>query len=63
MCCTGGTVGSRQMEYSPGLLPTTSKELGNAFLSVNMSLMSANANSLVKGLHFINYGVGKGLHL
>ena len=37
-----GTVESRQMEYSPGMLPTASKELGNAFLSVNMSVMSAN---------------------
>ena len=32
-CCTGGTEGSRQMLYTPGMLPVVSKDWGNTFLS------------------------------
>ena len=30
--CTGGTKGSRQMVYTPGILPVVSNDWGNAFL-------------------------------
>ena len=52
-CCTGGIVGSRQMEYSPGMLPTVSKEVGTAFLNLNMSSKSDNDKwSLKRGYTF-----------
>ena len=31
-CCTGGTEGSRQIVYTPGILPVVPKDWGNAFL-------------------------------
>ena len=46
-----GTVGSRHMEYLPGMFLTASEKDGNALVSEKMSLLTAN-------IYF-----GKGLHL
>ena len=37
-CCTGGKVGSRQIVYSPGMLPVVSKQLGECFFKRNYVL-------------------------
>ena len=37
VCCIGGKVGTRQIVYTPGMLPVVSKDLRNAFLRETMS--------------------------
>ena len=59
-CCTGGTEGSRQMVYTPGILHLVSIEWGNAFLFKEiMSCTSFTEAWSWNVLFSMGFGMGK----